>query len=136
MDLQKLLKRTVDDEASDLHLTVGAKPTYRLHGEMMALEDQQVLDRKTMHDILMPMLNGTQRTSYETRNDLDFSVEVPGLARFRANFYVGRLGEGAVFRVIPTRIKTVDETPSAAGGQAARSLRKRPGACYRCDREW
>jgi len=109
MDIKKLLKRTVEDEASDLHLTVGAKPTVRLHGEMMALEDQQKLTAETMHEILMPMLNDAQRETFTTRRDIDFSVEVPGLARFRANFYVGRLGEGAVFRVIPTRIKTFDE---------------------------
>ncbi len=105
MDIEELLRRTVHSKASDLHLTVGAPPTIRLHGEMEKLPYPE-LTRDALRMMLIGILTGEQQNRFEDKRDLDFSIEIPNLARFRANFFVGRRGEGAVFRVIPTEIKS------------------------------
>ena len=105
MDIEELLRRTVHSKASDLHLTVGAPPMIRLHGEMERLPYPE-LTRESVRMMLIGILTGEQQNRFEETHDLDFSIEIPGLARFRANFFVGRRGEGAVFRVIPTEIKS------------------------------
>ncbi len=108
MDIEEWLRLTVEKKASDLHLTVGAPPTYRLHGEMVALPYPE-LSRDLLRSALMGILTGEQQNRFEEKRDLDFSIEIPNLARFRCNFFVGRRGEGAVFRVIPTEIKSADD---------------------------
>ena len=105
MDIEELLRTTVQSKASDLHLTVGAPPTIRLHGEMHPLPYPE-LTREALRMMMVGILTGEQQNRFEDKRDLDFSIEIPNLARFRANFFVGRRGEGAVFRVIPTEIKS------------------------------
>ena len=108
MDIEELLRKTVTSKASDLHLTVGAPPTIRLHGEMQPLPYPE-LTRDGLRTMLIGILTGDQQNRFEDKRDLDFSIEIPNLARFRCNFFVGRRGEGAVFRVIPTEIKSFAE---------------------------
>ncbi|MGI4787736.1 MAG: type IV pilus twitching motility protein PilT [Janthinobacterium lividum] len=108
MDIEELLRKTVVSKASDLHLTVGAPPTIRLHGEMMQLPYPE-LTRDVLRTMLIGILTGDQQNRFEEKRDLDFSIEIPNLARFRCNFFVGRRGEGAVFRVIPTEIKSFSD---------------------------
>ena len=105
MDIEELLRTTVASKASDLHLTVGAPPTVRLHGEMQKLPYPE-LNRDVLKMMMVGILTGEQQNVFEEKRDLDFSIEIPNLARFRCNFFVGRRGEGAVFRVIPTEIKS------------------------------
>jgi twitching motility protein PilT len=106
--LEQLLNKTVTDGASDLHLTVGAPPIYRLNGEMVHLSDTP-LEATGIRDMIAGVLTGEQQNTFRERRDIDLSMEIAGLARFRVNMFVGRLGEGCVFRVIPTRIKTAEE---------------------------
>ncbi len=108
MDIEELLRKTVVSKASDLHLTVGAPPTIRLHGEMSQLPYPE-LTRDVLRTMLLGILTGDQQNKFEEKRDLDFSIEIPNLARFRCNFFVGRRGEGAVFRVIPVEIKSFAE---------------------------
>jgi len=106
--LAQLLARTVDDGASDLHLTVGAPPCYRIHGEMTAL-GTELLEKVQLRDMLVDVLNGEQQNLFGERHDIDISLEIENLARFRVNLFTGRRGDGGVFRVIPTRIKSCEE---------------------------
>ena len=133
MDIEELLRKTVESKASDLHLTVGAPPMTRLHGEMTRLPYPE-LTRDTLRAMLLTLLTGEQQNRYEETHDLDFSIEIPGLARFRANFFVGRRGEGAVFRVIPTQIKTAQELGLPPDPHPARPRGARPGPGDRADR--
>ena len=108
MNIEQLLYKTVSDGASDLHLTVGAPPCYRVHGEMTPIADQQ-LTESVLHEMLMTVLTAEQQQYFERQQDIDLSLEIKDLARFRVNMFVGRQGAGAVLRVIPTRIKTAEE---------------------------
>jgi twitching motility protein PilT len=108
MDIEEMLRRTVDTKASDLHLSVGSPPMVRIDGEMERLPYPE-LARDALRTMLISLLTGEQQNRFEEKRDLDFSIEIPQLARFRANYFVGRRGESAVFRVIPSQIKTIQD---------------------------
>ena len=108
MDLLELLRKTVRDGASDLHLTVGARPSYRLHGHIVPLE-YPLLDAATLRGMLDGQMNPEQRRRFDENHDLDFAIEFENLARFRTNYFSGRRGDGAVFRVIPANVITAQQ---------------------------
>lgn len=108
MDIAELLQIAVSRKASDLHLTVGAPPTLRMNGSMEGLE-MDLLTRESIHRMIYDVLNDEQKSRFEEHHDMDFSVELANVARFRVNIFVGRTGEGAVFRVIPTKIMSLKD---------------------------
>jgi twitching motility protein PilT len=108
MDVADLLIQTKERGASDLHLSAGARPMMRLHGELTPI-DNEVLSRDIVHRMIYEILNDDQRRTFEEIRDLDFAIEVGEVARFRVNVFNQRNGEGAVFRVIPTQIRSFQE---------------------------
>ena len=95
--------------ASDLHLTSGMPPLVRKDGEIRPLhQDGQPLSAEALAGILMAITPAKNREEFEARHDTDFAYEITGLARFRANIFLDRLGIGGVFRVIPSTILTAD----------------------------
>ena len=107
--IDALFKRMVELEASDLHMTSGNKPMLRLHGDMVTMEECPVLAPDQMKQVLMEIAPKVNRTQFEAEFDTDFAYEIPGLARFRSNFFVDNKGPGAVFRVIPEEILTAEQ---------------------------
>lgn len=95
--------------ASDLHLSIGEVPYLRLHGEMIHMEGQPVLAADRMKELLLPICPERNREEFDRCHDSDFAYEIEGLARFRCNYFMDRLGMGAVFRQIPTKIPTVED---------------------------
>jgi twitching motility protein PilT len=108
MEIAELLKLTKDRNASDLHLTVGSPPALRIHGEMIRT-DLPVLDRKVLHALLYEILTEEQKARFDRDHEIDFSVDLEGVARFRVNVYLTRLGEAAAFRLIPAEIPSVEQ---------------------------
>jgi twitching motility protein PilT len=108
MDLADLLIDTRNKGASDLHLTVGSPPAQRVHGGIVPL-DLPPLDRDELHEIVYGVLTDDQKRRLEKNLELDFALEFGDDVRFRANVYLNRRGEGAVFRVIPTTILSLDQ---------------------------
>jgi twitching motility protein PilT len=106
--LEQLLRLTVASEASDLHLRVGEQPILRLHGEMVRQEGQ-VLDAETLDAMLTSIMSSRDQTIFRETGDADWAHEVPDVARFRCNAAQERKGPMGVFRVIPSRILTVEE---------------------------
>lgn len=94
--------------ASDLHLSAGAAPFLRLHGEMVRIEHPE-LNNEGVQALVFEILSEKQRRLFIENWELDCSYAVPGLGRFRCNVFMQRRGMGAVFRVIPEKIKTVQE---------------------------
>lgn len=109
MDLADLLLDTLKKGASDLHLTVSSPPVQRLHGAITPMKDLPVLTRDSLHNMLYDMLTDDQRRRFEGEHELDFAMELGADARFRVNLFMGREGEGAVFRVIPTKTLTLED---------------------------
>jgi twitching motility protein PilT len=108
MDITDLLVQTKEQGASDLHLTVGSHPTLRLNGKLTRL-DMPLLTREDIHTMLYDILTDEQKARFEATHDLDFSLELSGVGRFRVNAFLQRLGEGFVLRLIPSKIKTLDD---------------------------
>jgi twitching motility protein PilT len=108
MDVAELLIYTLDNKASDLHLTVGMSPAVRVHGEVEPM-GYAPLTREETHDLVYQIMNDRQKARFEEMHDIDFSLDFGEAGRFRVNAFMGHKGVGAVFRVIPSAIKTADE---------------------------
>jgi twitching motility protein PilT len=94
--------------ASDLHMVIGFPPLLRLRGELVPL-DAPVLTSESNKQILHEILTPAQRKIIEEKKDLDKAYELEGVGRFRCNFLYQHHGIGAVFRLIPTKILTLDQ---------------------------
>ncbi|MFA5478882.1 MAG: type IV pilus twitching motility protein PilT [Candidatus Muiribacteriota bacterium] len=106
--LNDLLNLVIDNEASDLHLTVGSPPIIRVDGELIAT-DLDILTPMDTRSLIYNMLNADQQKEFEERKELDLSYSVHGFGRFRVNVYKQRGCIGAAFRVIPSKIPGLDE---------------------------
>lgn len=94
--------------ASDLHMVVGFPPLLRLRGDLIPL-DAPVLSAESNREILFEILETKQQEALEKNKDLDKAYELEGVGRFRCNFLFQHRGIGAVFRIIPTTILTLDQ---------------------------
>ena len=108
MDLTQLLAFTIQNDASDLHLSSGSPPVIRTSGNLKRVKANPLTgdDIRTM---LYSVMTEGQRAEFEEHHDLDFAIDLGEKARFRVNAYKSRLGTCAVFRVIPTEILTMDQ---------------------------
>ena len=107
MDITELLAASVSRGASDLHLSAGLAPRMRIDGEVVPL-DWPSLSATQVADLLSPILNKHQQKDFETSLETDFSFELPGVARFRANVFRQHRGIGAVFRTIPSQVQSLE----------------------------
>ncbi len=105
----ELLEIVLDKGASDLHLTAGAPPTLRLHGDLVRLEQYPMLTPRGLQGMIYAILPQKMRERLEQELELDMSYALPGKARFRVNVYFQRDSLGAAFRLIPYEIKTLEE---------------------------
>jgi twitching motility protein PilT len=94
--------------ASDLHLTSGLPPALRIRGEIERIK-YKVLDSDDLRGMLYEIAPEQKIKTFEETGDIDFGYEIPGLARYRANFFMQKNGVGAVFREIPSAIMTADQ---------------------------
>jgi len=106
--IDDLFKLMVEQKASDLHLTSGAPPFLRLHGNMSPLNYRQ-LSNQDVQGLIFEILTEKQKKAFVEKWELDFAYVVEGLGRFRCNVFMQRKGLGAVFRTIPEKIKTAQE---------------------------
>ncbi|WP_079416939.1 type IV pilus twitching motility protein PilT [Thiomonas intermedia] len=108
MDITQLLAFSVKNDASDLHLSAGLPPMIRVHGDVRRI-NVEPLDHKAVHAMVYDIMSDSQRKHYEEFLEVDFSFEVPQLARFRVNAFNQARGAGAVFRTIPSKVLTLDD---------------------------
>jgi twitching motility protein PilT len=107
--IDDLLEQMAARGASDLHLSVGSKPAARVRGHIERMEEIEQLTAEDTQLLMYQILSSEQQKHLEIKRQLDFAHSVPGLARFRVNVYFQRESVGAVFRVIPEEIKTLEE---------------------------
>ncbi|MFO1352572.1 MAG: type IV pilus twitching motility protein PilT [Gammaproteobacteria bacterium] len=108
MNLDDLLQFAVKNNASDLHLSAGLPPMIRVDGDVRRL-NVPPLNHKEVHGLVYDIMNDKQRKDYDEFLECDFSFEIPNLSRFRVNAFNQNRGSGAVFRVIPSVIKTLED---------------------------
>ncbi len=102
--IDSYFQKLKEAEASDLHLIVGAPPKLRIHGELEPIPGEAVLAQETMEELLFEIIDAQQKTRFQKTHDLDFAYGLEGVARFRCNFLMHKMGIGAVFRIIPEKI--------------------------------
>ena len=108
MDITELLAFSAKQGASDLHLSSGMPPMIRTDGDMRRI-NVPALSHKDVHRMVYDIMNDKQRRDYEEFLEIDFSFEVPGIARFRVNAFNHNRGAGAVFRTIPSTVLPMDQ---------------------------
>jgi twitching motility protein PilT len=109
MDINEFLKIAVLSGASDLHLKVGSYPMMRVNGTLAVVSEEKRLDRQDTEAMADALFSDDQREKFRATQEVDLAHSVPGLGRFRCNVFQQRGTVGLVLRVIPTRVKTVDE---------------------------
>jgi len=108
VDIKKLLKSVLAYGSSDLHLVVGSEPQIRIDKELRPL-NLAVLNSKDIEEMAYSLIEDKQKKVFEDTNELDFSFELEGVGRFRANYYRTIGGIACAFRMIPIDIPTLDE---------------------------
>jgi twitching motility protein PilT len=106
--IDRFLKLMNDRGASDFHLTVGRPPMLRASGLMESIR-YRTISEIDFAEMLKPVTPDRLWTDYLASGDIDFSYEIPGVARYRVNLFRQQRGGGAVFRVIPTKIMTLEQ---------------------------
>ncbi|HXA19747.1 MAG TPA: type IV pilus twitching motility protein PilT [Thermoanaerobaculia bacterium] len=106
--IDRFLKLMNDRGASDFHLTVGRPPMLRASGTMESIR-YRTISEIDFTELLKPVTPERLWTEYLKSGDIDFSYEIPGVARYRVNLFRQQRGGGAVFRVIPTKIMTLEQ---------------------------
>jgi twitching motility protein PilT len=108
MDISELLAFAHKKNASDLHLSSGLPPLIRVDGDIKRINVDPLGDR-TVHNMIYDIMNDKQQKDFEEFLQVDFSFELPNIARFRVNAFQQQRGPSAVFRTIPTRVLTLDQ---------------------------
>jgi twitching motility protein PilT len=107
--LDELLGYLKDNDCSDLHLAAGLEPRVRQQGGLRLMEGREVLSDEDLRAMMQEIALPKHWEEYCTTNDLDFAYGIEGVARFRANYFVQQNGAGAVFRIIPEDIVSMEQ---------------------------
>ncbi len=109
ISIDDLLRRAVEQRASDLHLKVGNHPYLRVDGVLGGLTDVPRITPEEMLSMAFSMMTNRQKQKFKETAELDMAYGVAGLGRFRVNVFQQRGNVGMVLRVIPTKIRTIEE---------------------------
>ncbi len=109
MNIDDLLRTACENKASDLHLKVGNYPYNRVDGELRPLTQFPRISSEDMLNMAFSMMTNRQKQKFKEETELDMAYGVAGLGRFRVNVFQQRGNVGMVLRVIPTKIRTLEE---------------------------
>jgi twitching motility protein PilT len=109
MNIDDLLRIAMERKASDLHLKVGNFPHIRVDGELVSLTEQPRISAEDMLNMAFSMMSNRQKQKFKETAELDMAYGVAGLGRFRVNVFQQRGNVGLVLRVIPTKIRALEE---------------------------
>jgi twitching motility protein PilT len=106
--IDAFLKMMTQYDASDLHMSAGNPPILRINGRLQRTKSQDLSSRE-IEMLLLEILEEEPLAIFKEKKDVNFSYQLEGVARFRANVFLERKGYGATFRIIPTKVKTLEE---------------------------
>jgi len=106
--IHQLLKHAVKTNASDIHLSNGYPPLVRINGKLQTIKGRAIT-KQDMEDIIVQLLNDYQMERFKEELELDFGYSIDGIAHFRANVFTKLGGYGLAFRIIPGKIRSLDE---------------------------
>ena len=121
MTISELLAFSVRNQASDLHLSAGMPPMIRVHGEVKKI-NLPVMEHDEVQAMLHTIMSDDLKKNYASHLEVDFSFEIPDLARFRVNAFHQQRGAAAVLRTIPSKVLTLQDlnAPTLFGDLALR----------------
>ncbi len=108
-NLTQLLTRTIELGGSDLHLRADSPPQVRVHGKLEPIEGHPMLTPDDVQKLAFSFLSQEQTRQFEVKRELDLSIALEGLSRFRVNIFNQKETVGAVYRAIPYLIKTFED---------------------------
>lgn len=106
--IDSFFKFLIEQHGSDLHLSTGNQPMIRIHGDLVRI-DLPKLEADDLKAMVYEIAPEVKIKLFEETGDVDFGYEYPGVARFRANFFNQKNGIAAVFRLIPTKVLTLED---------------------------
>src|ERR1700722_5057929 len=106
--IDSFFKFMMEQKASDLHLSTGNQPMLRIHGDLVRI-DAPPLESDALKALVYEIAPETKIKTFEETGDVDFGYEYPGFARYRANFLNQKNGIAAVFRLIPSKVLTMED---------------------------
>jgi twitching motility protein PilT len=109
MQLDKIFRTAVQYKASDVYITTGSKPVLRINGDLVLIEEHPVLTKKIAEEYILETMTDEQKATFAKTLDLDYSLDLPTICRFRVNVAVTRKGIAGFFRLIPESVFTLDE---------------------------
>ncbi|PIZ75578.1 twitching motility protein PilT [Candidatus Peregrinibacteria bacterium CG_4_10_14_0_2_um_filter_38_24] len=107
--LSKILRTAIQYNASDVFIASGIKPTLRINGDIVRIEEHPELTKKMAEEYLLEIMSPDQKKIFEQTLDFDFAIDIETIARFRVNMFVQRKGISAVFRLISEKVLSMDE---------------------------
>lgn len=107
--IEPYLEEVIRRDASDIHLQVGLPPMLRIDGALAPIKDEAVLKAEDIDDILFGLLDDEQKNIYLKDKEIDFSFAYGDLGRFRVNAFHEKGNPAAAFRLIPNKIRTVED---------------------------
>src|SRR3989344_3068248 len=107
--LRDLLLITIQEQASDLHISVGQPPIIRINGRLVPLVKIKKMTPDNSQALAFELMNPDQQQRFLQEKELDFSYSFEGKARFRVNIFFQRGNISAALRLVPTRIPTIEE---------------------------
>jgi twitching motility protein PilT len=118
--LHAFFRKLREANASDLHLAAGKPPMLRAHGEISPIPGERKLTDGELRDMMSEIVSDQQWHRFVREHDLDFAISLPGVARFRGNYFVQEHGVSAVFRIVPDNIVPIEKlgVPPAVPGLA------------------
>ena len=109
MNIHDILNLLIDQQGSDIHLVTGSQPTLRVEGELKPIEGSPILTQEMAEALILPLMNQEQRDYVAVNQELDFGYQFQNKGRFRTNVYHQKNHLAAALRLIPAKIKTVDD---------------------------
>jgi len=109
MDLNEILKEAVQLNASDIHIAAFQPPIFRINGKLVKTDNLQELGSEQIKTLLLNIIDEHQKNHLFAEKELDFSYSLPGISRFRVNYFFQRNSLSAAFRVIKAKIATIEE---------------------------
>jgi twitching motility protein PilT len=109
MNINDLLHMMIEKRASDMHLKEGRPPLIRVDGNILPLDDMEILSRQDMKEMMYALMDDKQRKKFEETNEMDLAYNLEGVARFRANAFQQMGKYEIVLRAIPIKIPSIEE---------------------------
>lgn len=107
--LSKIFRTAVQYKASDIFISTGARPVLRINGDLVTITEHPILSKSMAENYLLETMTEQQRKEFAESQDIDFSLDLENICRFRVNLFVQRKGISGVFRLIPENVVSMEE---------------------------